>query len=237
MGRGLPFNRILGGGERGVLAAGFAYRKLLDVLAERPGEGLRLLKLGTPHPLPEELVARFLAGCREVLVLEENEPFVEDRLKGLAHERELQARIRGKRTGHVPRKGELFRWQIRQALGRFLPGLVPAREYRAEDEAEERPARENHCAGCRYGAILDALQEAAAEVGQELVLVGDPGCLVTVAERPDAKYAIGSAIGVADGLGKAGHLRSRGWRSSGDSSFFHTSLPASAMRRSIAARS
>jgi indolepyruvate ferredoxin oxidoreductase alpha subunit len=62
-------------------------------------------------------------------------------------------------------------------------------------------------------------------VGQKLVLVGDPGCLVTVAERLDAKYAIGSAIGVADGLSKVG-IDERAVALFGDSAFFHTSIPA-----------
>jgi indolepyruvate ferredoxin oxidoreductase alpha subunit len=222
---GLPFNQIRGDGPRGIVAAGFAYRKLLDVLGARPPEGIRLLKMGSLYPLPEELAARFLSECREVLVLEENEPYVEDRLKALAHEHELSTKLLGKLTGHVPREGELFRWQIHQALLRFLPGLTPAREYRQADEAAERPLRENHCAGCRYGEILDVLQSVAAESGQELVLVGDPGCLATVAERLDAKYAIGSAVGVANGISRAG-IAGRAVALFGDSSFFHTTIPA-----------
>jgi indolepyruvate ferredoxin oxidoreductase alpha subunit len=73
--------------------------------------------------------------------------------------------------------------------------------------------------------VLDALRAAADELGEELVLVGDPGCLVTVAGRLDAKYALGSAVGVADGLRKAGHPE-RAVALFGDSSFFHTALPA-----------
>ena len=69
------------------------------------------------------------------------------------------------------------------------------------------------------------LQSAAAEMGQELVLVGDPGCLATVAERLDAKYAIGSAVGVANGISRAG-IAGRAVALFGDSSFFHTTIPA-----------
>ena len=87
---------------------------------------LRLLKLGVLHPLPEEIVARFLAHCDEVLILEENEPFLEVQLRALAHAHDLRVRIVGKQTGHVAREGELFRWQIQQSLERFLPGFVPA---------------------------------------------------------------------------------------------------------------
>jgi indolepyruvate ferredoxin oxidoreductase alpha subunit len=211
------------------VAAGFAYRKLLDVLGEGD-EGparaeLRLLKLGTLHPLPERLLAGYLAECRDVLVLEENEPFLEVQLRALAQSHGLGVRIVGKQTGHVAREGELFRWQIQQALGRFLPGFVPKRAYLAEDEAGERPEREIFCKGCRYDVVVDALQRAADALGQELVLVGDPGCVVTVADRLDAKYALGSAVGVADGLSKAG-VAARAVALFGDSSFFHSMLPA-----------
>ena len=73
--------------------------------------------------------------------------------------------------------------------------------------------------------IVDALKEVAAGLGQDPVLVGDPGCLAPVADRLDAKYAIGSAVGVADGLARAG-IGERAVALFGDSSFFHTTLPA-----------
>jgi indolepyruvate ferredoxin oxidoreductase alpha subunit len=222
---GASFNRLDGAGDLGIVAAGFVYQKLLDVLGNGLRKDLRLLKLGVLYPLPRALVSRFLAGCREVLMLEENEPYLETQLKALAHDSGCRARILGKQSGHTRREGELFRWQIQQALERFLPGFVPARNYLEEDESAERPPRENHCAGCRFGVILDALRAAAARLGQDPVLVGDPGCLAMVGDRLDAKYAIGSAVGVADGLSRAGILE-RAVALFGDSSFFHTTLPA-----------
>ena len=48
---------------------------------------------------------------------------------------------------------------------------------------------------------------------------------MTVAEKLDAKYAIGSAIGVADGMSKVG-INERPVALFGDSAFFHTGLPA-----------
>jgi indolepyruvate ferredoxin oxidoreductase alpha subunit len=221
----LRFNTMIGSGEKGILAAGFAYRKLLDVLGNAPREDVSVIQLTAVYPLPEGFLATALVGCRELLVLEENEPYLEVQLKALAHERGLAVRILGKRTGHVPREGELFRWQIQRALSLFLSDFRSLQDRREEDEALERPRRENYCAGCRYGPILDMLRSAATELGEELMLVGDPGCLATVADRLDAKYAIGSAVGVADGLAKAG-FTGRAVAIFGDSSFFHTSLPA-----------
>ena len=100
------------------------------------------------------------------------------------------------RPGTFDREGELFRWQIQQALERFLPGFVPARSYREEGEAAERPPRENHCAGCRFGVIVDALRDVAAGLGQNPVLVADPGCLTPVADRstPSTPSARRSAL-------------------------------------------
>jgi indolepyruvate ferredoxin oxidoreductase alpha subunit len=220
-----PFNRIEGNGDPGIIAAGFAYRKLRDVLGDDPRDDLRILKLGAWFPLPRDLVSRFLTGCREVLIFEENEPYLEIQIKAVAHDCECRARILGKATGHTRREGELFRWQIQRALERFLPGFVPGRTYLEENESSERPPRENFCAGCRFGAIVDALKAAAARLGQDPVLTGDPGCLAPIGDRIDAKFAIGSAVGVADGLSRAG-IRERAVALFGDSSFFHTTMPA-----------
>ncbi len=219
------FNRIDGDGDLGIIAAGFAHRKLLDVLGDAPRSGVRVLKLGVLFPMPRDVVSRFLSGCREVLLLEENEPYLEMQIKAVAYDFGCPVLILGKQTGHTRREGELFRWQIRRALTRFLPGFVPGGRYLEEDEASERPPRENHCAGCRFGEIVDALKAAAARLGQDPVLVGDPGCLAAVGDRLDAKFAIGSAVGVADGLVRAG-IRERAVALFGDSSFFHTTMPA-----------
>ncbi len=220
-----PFDTVEGTGDRGIIAAGFAHRKLLDVLGDAPRSDIRILKLGVLFPLPREVVGQFLAGCREILLLEENEPYLETQIKALAHDLGSPVRILGKATGHTRREGELYRWQIQQALARFLPGFVPGRTYLVADEAAERPPRENYCAGCRFGVILDALKAAADRLGQDPVLVGDPGCLAAVGDRLDAKFAIGSAVGVADGLVRAG-IRERAVALFGDSSFFHTTMPA-----------
>jgi indolepyruvate ferredoxin oxidoreductase, alpha subunit len=72
---------------------------------------------------------------------------------------------------------------------------------------------------------VDALREVATALGQNPVLIADPGCLTPVADRIDAKFAIGSAVGVAEGLARAG-IGERAVALFGDSSFFHTTLPA-----------
>ena len=222
---GLSFNCISGSGDHGIAGVGFAYSKLMDVLGAQVRKDLRLLKLSSIFPLPGRVISGFLTGCRNILVLEENEPFVETQLKALAHDLGFAGRIYGKQSNSVHREGELYRWQITEALSRFLPDFTPGGSYREENEADERPRKETNCRGCGYGEILDKLEAAAKSSGQKLAVIGDPGCLVTVAERLDAKFAIGSAVGVADGFSKTG-CGERAVAIFGDSSFFHTTIPA-----------
>jgi indolepyruvate ferredoxin oxidoreductase alpha subunit len=220
-----PFNKATGKGEKGIISGGFAHRKLLDVVGqEDPGE-FRLLKLGVLYPLPRKIITKFLLDCHEVLIVEENEPYLETHVKAIAHDIGCLTKIFGKQSNHLSREGELFRWQIQRALTEFIPEFVPRRKYLEEKEVEEKPKMEDYCAGCQYDKILDKLGEAAESLGQKPLLIGDPGCLVTVADRLDAKYALGSAVSVADGLSKAG-IEERAVALLGDSSFFHSSIPA-----------
>ena len=196
--------------------------------ARRRGRGtdLRMLKLGVLFPLPRRPRGPLPGGLpRGPRPRGERAVPRDPDQGGRPRFRAADAGSSGKPTGHTRREGELFRWQIQRALDRFLPGFVPARAYLEKDEAAERPPRENYCAGCRFGAIVDALKDAAARLGQDPVLVGDPGCLAAVGDRLDAKFALGSAVGVADGLSRAG-IRERAVALFGDSSFFHTTLPA-----------
>lgn len=220
-----PFNQVAGSGKKGIICAGFAYRKFCDVMGEEPPKEFRLLKLGILNPLPRNEITDFLKNCQEVLVIEETEPFLETHIKAIAHDAHCSAEIIGKQNLHIPQEGELFRWQIHLALADFVQEYVPAKVYSKEIEDEERPKKKDHCEACRYDKVLDKLEEAAKGLGQKPVIVGDPGCLVTVADRLDAKYALGSAIGVADGLNKVG-IEERAVAIFGDSSFFHSALPA-----------
>ena len=220
-----PFNRSSGTGKSGIIAAGFAFQKLRDVLEKNPTKQPRILKLGVLYPLPKKVIADFLQDCRKVLIVEENEPYIETQIKAIAHERGSTTKIFGKLDKHIHREGELFRWQIQEALVNFLPELEIKTHYSKDEEEDERPEKENFCIGCGYNEILDLLEDAAQSLGVQLVLVGDPGCLVTVADRLDAKYAMGSSVGVADGLSRAG-IDQKVIALFGDSSFFHSSIPA-----------
>lgn len=217
------FNTVHGVGRRGVIAMGFAHTKLCDVVGTTPDD-LRILKLGTVYPFPRAVVTRFLQECDEVLVIEENEPFVENATKVTAYDHGVTTKVYGKLSGHVGREGELFRWQIQEALAKFQPGLVPQRSYSSEREADEHPPRKSYCIGCPSEEIVSTLREVARSLGQEPLLTGDPGCLVRASGLLDSKFAMGSGVAVAQGLARGG-VGERTVAIFGDSSFFHFALP------------
>lgn len=223
--RSLYFHQREGQGSWGVIGVGFVFQKLKEVLGENLPGSIQLLRLNTIYPLPENIIIDFLSSCRQVLILEEIEPFVEMQIKALAFESGVRCKIYGKRSGHVPGEGELYRWQIRKALQMIHPDLGTQNNFLAENQDREIPKKKNNCAGCTYPEIFDVIDEAAQSLGQKPWIIGDPSCLVTVADRLDAKFAIGSAVGIATGISKMAP-EERAIAVFGDSSFFHTSLPA-----------
>ena len=230
----IPFNRIEGAGGLGVIASGSVHSKLQDALEGADTSELRCLKLGSLYPLPRGLITNFLRQCKQVLVLEEVDPYLEDSIKTVGYDAGVTPRVIGKRSGHVPGEGELFRWQMQKALKAYLPDLNPKRVFTEAGWQKEKPYRKSHCAGCPYNDILAALREEAAALGQNPYLTADPGCVVIAARYLDTKLCMGSAVGAALGLRKAG-VRERVVAITGDSAFYHSSVNALIHARSTGA--
>lgn len=221
----LPFNSIDGDGQKGIIACGMVHTKLLDTLEGADTSGLSILKLSALYPLPQKLIADFLAKCSEVLVVEEVDPYVEDAIKAIGYDAGFTPPILGKRTGHLTSVGELFRWHIQNALDNYLPNFSPTTRYTEENWESEKPFRKNHCAGCPFTEILSALREEANALGQNPFISADPGCVVMAAPMLDTKLSMGSAIGVACGLSKT-DIAERTIAICGDSAFYHGGINA-----------
>jgi indolepyruvate ferredoxin oxidoreductase alpha subunit len=197
-----PLNGVEGDGSQGVIAAGFVYQKLSDLLGGAVPPGLRILRLGTFHPLPVERVTAFLRTVESALVLEETAPWVERAVRAAAQAARLTLPIYGRDTGHVPRAGELFGPHIAAALNRYLPRLGLSTE---GETARPRPSRSPLCDGCPYIPTFDALTDVIAQFGRdEVIVVGDPGCMVRAQLPPyellDVKNSLGSSIAMAAGI-------------------------------------
>lgn len=223
------FNQITGTGKTGIIAAGVIHTKLMDVLQGVDISGLSILKLSTLWPLPSGQITRFLRATEKVLILEENEPFLETLIKSVSYDAKITTPISGKQDGAVSREGELFRGQIAESLAGFVPGFKPARDFPPQAEHKDLPSEAGLPENCPYTPVFEILRDLSGQFGLSPVYVVDPGCAIKISTPPfemlDVKYSMGSSIGIASGLVLAG-VTDPVIAVVGDSDFFHLSANA-----------
>lgn len=219
-------NQAEGNGKLGIIAPGYAYQKLKDVLGEATEQPLRILRLGTLYPLPEKTITSFLQGLDAVLVIEEIAPYIENQLPAIAQRAGLLLPVYGRRTQHLPAAGELFPEHIAQALNQFIPGwtvpslLAPKRSMISQDPL---------CEGCPYIPGFSALLETMQMHGgrDAFIVTGESGCMiraqVTAQRILDTKFAMGSSIGLAAGIARTG-VPQKVIALTGDTAFLHTGV-------------
>ena len=216
-----PWNRLLlRPGKLGVIATGISglYAaeaiKLLDL-------DLSLLRIGTVPP-PDDLIAQLLSQVSSVLVIEELEPVLEEHVERLARLHNPAVRIRGKKSGDMPREGEFDLQLVRNAIARLtaLPQetIVPLKE--AAAILPPRPPA--LCPGCSHRATYYAMREA---FGEDAIFPSDIGCytLAIPMGTIDTCLCMGASITIATGIRFGGDERPI-CCSIGDSTFLHAGL-------------
>ena len=221
-----PWNFIIPGGRLGVITGGVSYHYVREAVS-RSGIEATILKVGTPHPLPEALIQEFLAQVDAVLAVEELDPVLEDGLALAAFRAGRILPIYGKRRGQLPYAGE------------YTPDLVEAALRQAAGEKELRPETPPSpppsalpvrapvlCAGCPHRASFYAAK--AATKGADAIYTGDIGCYTLGNAAPlsmvDTCLCMGAGLSIAAGLAIAGPDRPV-LAFIGDSTFFHSGIP------------
>ncbi len=188
--------------RRGIASHGMNYQYVLDNLSS--ADDVRLLKVTTPFPFPEELGLQFLKGLDEVLCVEELDPVIERALISLCGKYHLPVRIRGKMTDDIASSGENTPASVGAAIDRFL-GRTPNAE--AAEAAAPLPALPVRppvlCAGCPHRASFYAVKEAMK--GRKSIFCGDIGCYTLANAMPldmcDTCLCMGAGITIAQGVG------------------------------------
>jgi indolepyruvate ferredoxin oxidoreductase alpha subunit len=235
----LPYNqlKLADGAKLGIIACGLSYSYALEAVNWLGIEDrASILKIGTPHPLPEELIKELLKSVKEVLVIEELDPFVELHVKAIAGEHNIPVKIHGKDL--LPRIGELSTRKVTEAIAHLTKTKMPV-DFTAIDKLERETAPllpwrpPALCPGCPHRAshyaIKVASRRVAREYGKEIepVYPGDIGCYNLGYNPPleaaDTTICMGGSFGMANGLAHVidapiiAHL--------GDSTFFHAGIP------------
>lgn len=193
-------NTVTGSGRRAVFTGGISYAYAKEYLKDYPD--IKLCKISTPYPFPENFALKCLEGVEEVLCIEELSPFLESELLKLAGKHHLPIKIYGKMTGHVSASGENSADYAAQVLSSFLE-LPPKSAGMDVSNAPTLPMRPPVlCAGCPHRASFYAVKKAME--GQRSYFCGDIGCYTLGNAMPldmvDTCLCMGAGITMAQGF-------------------------------------
>lgn len=196
-----------GPGSTGIVACGVSYPLVRAAMA-RCGVEAPVLKLGVMNPLNERLIANFAAPLDRILVFEEGEAYVEEKLQAILGRNRLAASVSGRLSGELPFGGELFVGEIESALRAAYKGeRWKAADTAARDRLFERDL--TLCGGCGHMGLFYALRKAMEEVnGGRYVAFSDAGCafmgILAPAKSITSATNMGGGISFACGVADAG---------------------------------
>ncbi len=209
------YNSFKDGTKRdlGIIACGIAYNYLMENISDTVDD-FPVLKI-TAYPFPKELVKEVTNRCKEILVLEEGAPVIEDSLRGIL---DNGSKIYGKLDGTIPRDGELNPAIVAKALGlkvafgEDVPSIV-----------KMRPP--SFCKGCGHSDMFNALIAVVRPFGPGHVF-SDIGCYTLGAMPPysviNSCVDMGASVTMAIGAADAGLFPSVAVI--GDSTFTHSGI-------------
>jgi len=185
--------------KKGIIACGIGYE-----YAKEYGDDFSVLKISF-YPVQEELIKNFVKGLKEVYVLEEGEPFIEEKAK------KYSKNVKGKLSGDIRMEGELGT----EAIIKFAPKFK-----NIEGLAKRLPML---CQGCGHRDLYTALKKAEPNF-----TAGDIGCYTLGVNPPfeaiDTCLCMGASISQAAGISHGGVKRVAAII--GDSTFLHAGIPA-----------
>ena len=216
------------------LGGNYYEENLNDFISHRGGRNPARLHIGA-YPLQAELIRALCEKADNVLVIEEGQPFIEERLRGLlppfmpadknGSPGTKSIVVNGKLDGTLIRSGELDPDNVRKGLG------LPPRG-RVKVSMEELPGRPPQlCRGCPHGDSYNAINKAVAELDpspghSETAICSDIGCYSLGASPPyssiESVVCMGASIGMARGASEAGIKYAAAVI--GDSTFLHSGI-------------
>ncbi|HON14601.1 MAG TPA: indolepyruvate ferredoxin oxidoreductase subunit alpha [Treponema sp.] len=193
---------------------------LKRALQERGGKEPARLHIGA-YPLPQNLIRRLCEGAEEILVIEEGQPLVEQKLRGILPQKHI---IHGKMDGTLPASGELDPDVIRPALG--LPPRPALSIPSLQDGSFALPGRPPQlCNGCPHGDSYATIK-LAVEGLESVAITSDIGCYALGAtppyDIPETIVCMGASVNMAKGAADAGIQHAIGVI--GDSTFLHSGI-------------
>lgn len=199
-------------GDRGIITCGTGFNYVMENNA--PEAGFHVMKI-SQYPVPADRIRDFAGRCREILVVEDGQPFLEEQVRGITG---WDYVLKGRLTGDLPRTGELNPDNVAAAMGMKR---VPV--FNVPECIVPRPPA--LCVGCGHRDVYIALNKVLAGYPDARVFA-DIGCYTLGALPPfcaiDSCVDMGASITMAKGAADAGL-----WPAVaviGDSTFTHSGM-------------
>jgi indolepyruvate ferredoxin oxidoreductase, alpha subunit len=176
---------LVEGAKIGIIASGIGSSYAREAIRRLGLEGkISFLKIGTPHPIPEQKVTRLLKSVDKVLMIEEGESVVEIQVRSLANTSSPGVKISGKMAIDriLDPYGELTPTLVADTLAKFVDikfESVTKDRLAIKEEIKKliAPRSSTLCAGCPHLGSYWALKVALRRAGGKVWIVnGDIGC-------------------------------------------------------------
>lgn len=221
----------------GIITTGVCYQYAREAIKDLPiRDNFSILKIGYFNPLPENYIKKFLMEVDEVLIIEELEPFIEEKIKGIAFGIDKKIKIYGKLTHHFPETDALSTELVKEAIEKLWldrTEVIPVNQSikkQLEDLNNRLPKQaDTFCPGCPHRASLFVLKQSIRTIKQEFIVTNDIGCYLLGIRPPFSLtytvFCMGASIGIGSGLYQA-KVSQRIVAIIGDSTFLHAGVPA-----------
>ncbi|MEM3411995.1 MAG: indolepyruvate ferredoxin oxidoreductase subunit alpha [archaeon] len=217
-------NKVVGkkNSKIGIITSGVCYEFCLENGLD---EHAKIAKLSLIYPFPEKFVAKFLENLGTLIVIEQLEPFIEEKVYKIAKEINPDLKIFGKNI--FPKVDELeidiIYEKVSELLGLKNKGFEKIdKKFKEIKIPTRKPAL---CPGCPHRSTFYALKSVIPE---DTPTPGDIGCYILGIYPPfkvqDFDISMGASLGFAHGFSKVSSKRPVAMV--GDSTFFHAALPA-----------
>ncbi|MDR1216320.1 MAG: indolepyruvate ferredoxin oxidoreductase [Treponema sp.] len=193
------------------LGGNYYDENVADFTAMRNGKMPSRLHIST-YPLPVKAIRELCEKTERVLVIEEGQPFIEEKLRGILSQK---VSVFGKLQGlgdapSLPRTGELDPDNVRAALGLApRPSILASLNTNAlQDALEKIPTRPPQlCQGCPHGDSYEAIKRAIVGL-DSVAITSDIGCYSLGVGppylMPETIVCMGASVGMARGAADAG---------------------------------
>ncbi|KKM99994.1 hypothetical protein LCGC14_1142310 [marine sediment metagenome] len=225
--------------ELGIITSGVSFSYISEAL-DFLGLKAPILKIGFINPLPERKIATFLIRFKKVLIVEENDAYIEEQILAIAQKNSIHVKIYGKDPFSYSKElsllhfvGELNPTIIALALNKLTNLTLKIDLNQIKEKTYQTLGRRPIlCPGCPHRTTGYALKKAVKKIksstGKKIYFYQDIGCYTLLSFPPfsfaNVKYCMGSSIALAQGVAQTNG--SLNIAIIGDGTFFHSGIPA-----------